>query len=419
MTDPKGFFIPSSGAGLAPVLLVQKAKEKNTEVSVRIVKGEMKIRIPIVLIACLLLNVGLARAIEIETGKMLGGRYDQRAFYVCSGRGEWRKTYTGPEYRPEAQGKLMNLRIAQGLFQDQYLAEVPFDPMANTKRLIAALDTYKRDGILAITVSLQGGDMHYNKSRIIKRRSSAELGPSKGALVSAFYPDGQLKRGWMDRLLLLQQALNQRNMVLNVTYFYVSQATILENSYAIDNAVRNMTDWLIGHNCRNVMIEIANEYDTFDSTPYIKTDMPHLIQIAREQFVKKKAAFRLPISASVLEWKNPEILWQNADLATIHGNFRTPEQKGKEVAKLSADRKIPGPIFMDEDDNGLEPTPQHLVKELAACDAVFQAGGSWGYMPWSQVQVFPFRDYDPAGNDYGSRNFRAVLNHIRQLVMRQ
>ena len=101
-----------------------------------------------------------ATAVEIATGKMLGGGYDARSFYIRDKAGDpWRKTYTGPRYRPEAAGRLMNLRIAQGLFHDEWLIEVPFDPDKHTGRLIAALDIYRAHGIGAISVSLQGGNM--------------------------------------------------------------------------------------------------------------------------------------------------------------------------------------------------------------------------------------------------------------------
>jgi hypothetical protein len=38
-------------------------------------------------------------------------------------------------------------------------------------------------------------------------------------------------------------------------------------------------------------------------------------------------------------------------------------------------------------------------------------------MPWVQVQVYPFRIFNPAGNDRDSRYFREVLEHIRKLVI--
>ena len=83
---------------------------------------------------------------------------------------------------------------------------------------------------------------------------------------------------------------------------------------------------------------------------------------------------------------------------------------------------------MDEDNNGREATAAHLTKELASCDAVFESGGSWGYMPWRQVQMFPFRYYLPASgfrldDDLSSEQrdqayFRAVLEHIRTQIVR-
>jgi len=63
-------------------------------------------------------------ATEIATGKMLGKGYDARAFYTQSA-GKWVKTYTGPQYRPEAVGRLMNLRIAQAVVHDEWLTEAP------------------------------------------------------------------------------------------------------------------------------------------------------------------------------------------------------------------------------------------------------------------------------------------------------
>jgi hypothetical protein len=369
----------------------------------------------------LFLGAGCAHAVEIATGKMLGPGYHQRSFYLREGNAPWHRTYAGKGYRPEAAGKLMNLRITQALFQDEYLTEVHFDVTANTRRVIQALDTYQRNGILAINVSLQGGHMHYEQEGSIRRDAAAKPGPGKGSLVSAFRPDGSLKPEWMDRLLMLQQALDKRGMVLNLIYFYLYQVEVLESPKAIDQAVRNMTDWLIEHNCRNVMIEIANEYDTFDNDPYIINAMAHLIEIARERFQLKKPAFRLPISASALRDKDRQLypaVMEHGDLFTIHGNERPPERKREWVAELVADPKVPGPIYMDEDDNGREQTtPEVLARELASCDGVFQSGGSWGYMPWRQAQVFPFRIFDPVSNDRDSRYFRDVLEHIRKLVI--
>ena len=105
------------------------------------------------------------------------------------------------KYRPEAAGKLMNLRIGQAIVHDEWLTEAPFDPEAHTDRVIAALDTYKKHGILAINVSLQGANPEYGLSGVVKRDRHYKMGPGKGMHTSAFRPDGTLKPEWMKRAL--------------------------------------------------------------------------------------------------------------------------------------------------------------------------------------------------------------------------
>jgi hypothetical protein len=372
-----------------------------------------------------------SEAIEIATGKMLGKGHDARSFYVKSGGGPWAKTYAETKYRAEAAGRLMNVRVAQGLFHDEWLTEQPFDPDQHTARLIAALDAYREHGILAISVSLQGANMEYGRSGLVKRQRDYKLGPGKGALVSAFRPDGSLKEAWMKRLLHLQRELDRRGMMLDLIYYYARQDDVLTDPAAVDQGVRNVTDWLIANNCRNVIIEIANEHDvgSFDHGRYIHEKMGWLIELARSRFKEKDAPFVLPISASTSTGKNFPVfagVREHADLAMIHGNNKTPEFKRERIAELVADAAVPGPIYMNEDNNGRETTPNNLARELASCDAVFQAGGSWGYMPWVQLQVYPFRHFMPSPvmevmeSDPPERRdpayFHAVLEHIRKLV---
>ena len=122
-------------------------------------------------------------AAEISTGFMLGPRYDPRAFYVREGSsfgpgGNWQKTYSAPVYRHEAQGKLMNVRLANALFLDEWMHERTFDPEFNTDAVIQALDFYKNHGVLMINVSLQGAQAGYDKSiNGIDRENAYRLGP--------------------------------------------------------------------------------------------------------------------------------------------------------------------------------------------------------------------------------------------------
>lgn len=384
---------------------------------------------PLLILACLTALALPAAAIEIATGKMLGAQYDQRAFYVRSGSGTWQKTYTGPSFRPEAAGRMMNLRVAQAVYHDEWLTEEKFDPERNTSRVIEALDDYKAHGILAISVSLQGANQAYERTPNIKRIRTASLGREKGALMSAFQPDGSLKPAWMRRTLRLTRELDRRGMVMNLMYLYTHQDEVLTSREAVDRAIVNATDWVIRNNLRNVVIEIANEHDLkeWDHDRYVPDEMGKLIQLARARFAFHKARFQLPIMASTGgSMRVFDGVRDHADLTAIHGNNKTPEQKKARVAELAADTRMPGPIYMNEDDNGRETTRETLAKELASCDAVWQSGGSWGYMPWRQLQIYPFRHYKP-GPSADVRDdmpveqrdpayFKAVLEHIRGLV---
>lgn len=377
-----------------------------------------------------LLAAGGLGATEIAAGSMLGRGFDPRAFYIRQAPGAaWQKTYSGPEYRREARGKLMNLRLCQALFHDEWMTERPFDPDANTDAAIAALDFYKRHGVLMINVSLQGGNAGYD-ARVngIDRRNGYRYGREKGTHVSAFLPDGALKPAWMDRLERLLRAADSRGMVVNVMYFYQGQDELFESTRAIHAAARNATDWLIAKRFRNVFIDVANEYDlrgdTWDFDGYIPQNILVLVDEVRSRF--SRAGYRLPVSVSSDgRMRYPASVTGQVDVVLIHGNNRTPEQKMKRALEL---KDVQRPVLMNEDDNGRQTTTENLAKELASCDIFFRHGAGWGYMPWVQAQRFPFR-YMPGPraevrdempeDERDAAYFHAVLDHIAALTLRR
>lgn len=369
-------------------------------------------------------------ATEISTGGMLGSRYDARAFYIRSSRLDaWRKTCSGPEFRRQAQGKLMNLRLAQALFHDEWMKEQPFDPDRNTDRVIEALDVYRRHGVLMIAVSLQGAEAGYDpKINGISRANGYKYGPQKGTSVSAFRPDGSLKPEWMGRLERLLRAADSKGMIVNLLFFYQGQDEQFDSNEAIYAAARNATDWLIEKDFRNVLIDVANEWDLsgnrWDLDYFIPKNIIGLMEAIRERFEKRHADYVLPVSASSDgRMAYPDSLAKAADYVLIHGNGRKPEEKAARASQL---RDVPRPVLMNEDDNGRASTAANLEKELASCDALFEKAAGWGYMPWVQAQRFPFR-YMPAETaDFSDstaeaerdmRYFHAVLDHIAALVL--
>ena len=76
-------------------------------------------------LALLLVSAACAWAAELTTGPLLGAGYDARSFYARdTPAAKWTKTASGGSWRPEAAGKLMNVRVAQALFHDEWLSEL-------------------------------------------------------------------------------------------------------------------------------------------------------------------------------------------------------------------------------------------------------------------------------------------------------
>jgi len=384
------------------------------------------------LILLLALIPSLLGATEITTGFLLGPKYDYRSFYIRSHPGEaWQKTYASGEYRPQAKGKLMNLRLVQALYHDEWLTAKPFDPDANTNAAIAALDFYKSHGVLMINVSLQGGQAGFDHQIYgLDRSNGYRYGSEKGTHVSAFRPDGSLKPEWLNRLDRLLAAADKRGMIVNLMYFYQGQDELFESTEAIHRAAREITDWLIARKYRNVIVDIANEWDLrgdrWDFASYIPENILQLIKETRDRFQKLHADYALPIGVSSDGRMNyAESFVDSVDVVLLHGNGRAPQQKQQRTADL---KNWPRPILMTEDDNGRESTTAHLAAELASCDAFFNQAAGWGYMPWVQAQRFPFRylppEHSAVRDDLPEKDrdmvyFHAVLEHIAKLTMRK
>lgn len=384
------------------------------------------------LILLLALLPSLLGATEITTGYLLGPKFDHRAFYIRNHSGEaWQKTYSSGEYRPQAKGKLMNLRLVQALYHDEWLKEKSFDADANTDAVIAALDFYKSHGVLMIDVSLQGGQAGLDhKIYGLDRSNGYRYGPEKGTHVSAFKEDGSLKAEWLKRLERLLTAADKRGMIVNLMYFYQGQDELFESTEAIHRAAREITDWLIAKKFRNVIIDIANEWDLkgdrWDFASYIPENILQLIKETRDRFQKLHADYALPIGVSSDGRMNyAESFVESVDVVLLHGNGRTPQQKLQRTVELKNWQR---PILMTEDDNGRASNTAQLAVEIVSCDAFFNQAAGWGYMPWVQAQRFPFR-YLPSGsavvrddlpdNDREMAYFHAVLDEIAKLTMRK
>jgi hypothetical protein len=386
----------------------------------------------IILVTLLLFTFVQARAgvTEIATGSMLGPRYEADRFYIrVARRGNWKQTYAERGFRGQAHGKLMMIRTAQGLFDDERSRPTDFDPERNTERLIEALDVYKAHGVLAVSVSLQGADPGYSGPSGDLASGGGTQGAASYPLVSAFRADGSLKPEWMNRLDRLLTEADRRNMVVCLIYFDSRQDQDLESPEALVSAARNITDWLIEKDFRNVIVDVADEWDLaaevgWDLFNFVPDNIALLVDEVRERF--HEADFTLPIGASTSGTMTyPASLARLCDVVLVHGDGNSPQEK---LSHIQALIQSPQPVWMVEDANGKEITEQNLEREQSSLKTVFQKTAGWGYMPWRQAEQFPFEYLPGASSEFNNQipqdqregaYFRAVLESIARLVLKK
>jgi len=164
--------------------------------------------------------------------------------------------YAGRSYKGmKIEGLLMNVRAVQAIFDDlnsetrskwAYPDTGKWDPERNTREFVAALPEWRRHGVLALTVNLQGGSPEgYSKSQPWEN--------------SAIDPDGALRPAYMDRLARVLDRADQLGMVAIVGYFYFGQDQRVKDEAAVRRAVTNATNWLLDSGHRNILVEIDNE----------------------------------------------------------------------------------------------------------------------------------------------------------------
>lgn len=279
-----------------------------------------------------------------------------------------RPTYEGREYRGRPiEGLLLNSRMVQGIFDDAcpktracwvYPDTGTWDPERNTDEFCAALPLYRKHGLLAVTVGLQGGGSIYSPEIYDHYENSA------------FDPHGAPRPPFFDRLLRVIKAADDAGMVVIVNYFYCKHVTRLSDQ-AIRRATAETTGWLLDTGYRNLLVDVANESNPFWKRELLEPDHIHeLIDIAQGTTLNDR---RLPISASTAGGDQlPTGTWRAMeDFSLPHGNGLKPDAlKAKLLALKDTDehRTRPRPIVVNED--------SVFVENL---EAAVEAGCSWGF----------------------------------------
>ncbi len=282
-----------------------------------------------------------------------------------------RPTYAGRTWRGhKMEGLLLNARVVQGIFDDRNTNTVlrwaypdtgKWDAERNTREFLAAMLEWRRHGLLAFTINLQGG----------MPVSGANSQPWHN---SAFEADGALRADYLARLERVLNRADDLGMVVILGYFYFGQDERLQDEAAVMRATDGATGWLFDHGWRNVLVEINNECDINYDHAILKPARVHeLIERVKRA---TRGGRRLLVGTSYGGGAIPkENVVRAADFLLLHGNSTPDPKRIAEMVRRT--RTVPGytpkPILFNEDDH------YHFDQPENNFTAAIGEHASWGY----------------------------------------
>ncbi len=296
------------------------------------------------------------------------------------------------------EGLLLNSRMVQATFDDlnpdtrqrwAYDDTKKWDAERNVSEFLAAMPLWRKHGLLAITVNMQGGSPQgYSKDQPWNN--------------SGFTEEGALRPAFLARLERVLDKADELGMAVIVGYFYFGQDERLRDEAAVIAATDTLTKWLLEKDYRNVLVEICNECNVkkYDHA-ILKAERVH--ELIERVHKTEHAGRRLLVGTSYGGGAIPkENVVRASDFLLLHGNgVKQPKRIGEMV---TATRNVPGyrpmPILFNEDVHFDFYQPQNNFT------AAIAAGASWGYFDY-RMQGEKFADgYQSVPVDWGINSLR-------------
>jgi hypothetical protein len=287
-----------------------------------------------------------------------------------------RPTYPGRLWNGKRiEGLLFNSRMVQGIFDDlnpetrtrwRYPDGAAWDPERNTREFVAAMPEWRRHGMLAFSLNLQGGSPEgYSQQQPWHN--------------SALTEQGELRPEYMARLERILTRADELGMVVILGIFYFGQDERLADEAAVVRAVDNTLTWLAERGYRNVLIEIDNETNVRYDHPILQPERVHELIERVRAFRREGRGFLVSTSYGGNAVPRPNVV-RAADFLLLHGNGVDDPARIAEMVRQT--RQVEGyrpmPIVFNEDDHYGFDRP---VNNLTAAVGEY---ASWGFFDFRQ-----------------------------------
>src|SRR6266567_80318 len=240
-----------------------------------------------------------------------------------------RPTYQGRTWkRHSVEGLLFNSRMVQATFDDRnpktvalwaYPDTQKWDPDRNTNEFLAEMPGWRKHGLLAVTLNLQGGSPQgYSRDQPWHN--------------SALNEDGSLDGKTMARLARVIEKADELGMVVILGIYYFGQDERLKYEAAVLAGVDATIDWAAAKNYANVLIEINNECNVRYDHAILQPDRVHeLIRRAKERSAANKFPLLVGTSYGGNTVPKPNVV-KASDFLLLHGNgVNDPSRIGEMV----------------------------------------------------------------------------------------
>ena len=281
-------------------------------------------------------------------------------------------TYTAasgfPSADPNLAGTLLNVRAVQAIFDDanypkqgtrehpyqtNTMGDVswdypdgPWDPERNVREFLAALPDWRRSGLLAFTVNLQGGgppDGNYGEKVSMQPHWN-----------SGFDPEGNLKPAYADRLRRVITEADRLGMVVIVGFFYQGsneRIKLTPDDRYVKEAIRQGCRFLKGLPNRNILIEINNETNPRGYKHRILQPNGAYEAVAlAQEIVQHEIPVSMSWSGGIMpRGSSGDAALRSVDYVMFHTNGKTPEEVHETIQAMRRWTGYDRPLIINED----------------------------------------------------------------------